>query len=78
MDKAGSRFIAITDPGSKMQQVAEADRFRHIFFGPRPRGETKRCPTAAGHGRATLKDAVISKLSIRGLPLSNHRMLMLD
>ena len=32
-DKAGSRFIAITDPGSKMQQVAEADHFRHIFFG---------------------------------------------
>ena len=32
-DKAGSRFIAITDPGSKMQQVAEGDRFRHIFFG---------------------------------------------
>jgi len=32
-DRAGSRFIAITDPGSKMQQVAEADRFRHIFFG---------------------------------------------
>ncbi len=32
-DKAGSRFIAITDPGSKMQQVAEADRFRHIFPG---------------------------------------------
>ena len=33
VEKAGSRFIAITDPGSKMQQVAEADRFRHIFFG---------------------------------------------
>jgi transaldolase / glucose-6-phosphate isomerase len=32
-DKAGSRFIAVTDPGSKMQQVAEADRFRHVFFG---------------------------------------------
>ena len=32
-DKAGSRFIAITDPGSKMQQVAEADHFRHIFYG---------------------------------------------
>jgi glucose-6-phosphate isomerase len=32
-DKAGSHFIAITDPGSKMQQVAEADRFRHVFFG---------------------------------------------
>jgi glucose-6-phosphate isomerase len=32
-DKAGSRFMAVTDPGSKMQQVAEADHFRHIFFG---------------------------------------------
>jgi len=32
-DKAGSRFIAITDPGSKMQQVAEGDRFRHILYG---------------------------------------------
>jgi transaldolase/glucose-6-phosphate isomerase len=32
-EKAGSRFIAITDPGSKMQQVAESDKFRHIFFG---------------------------------------------
>ena len=31
--KAGSHFIAITDPGSKMQQVAEADRFLHVFFG---------------------------------------------
>jgi len=32
-DKAGGRFIAITDPGSKMEQVAKADHFRHIFFG---------------------------------------------
>jgi transaldolase/glucose-6-phosphate isomerase len=32
-DQAGSHFIAITDPGSKMQQVAEADQFRHIFYG---------------------------------------------
>jgi len=32
-DKAGSRFIAVTDPGSKMQKVAEADKFRHIFYG---------------------------------------------
>jgi hypothetical protein len=32
-DKVGGRFIAITDPGSKMQQVAERDRFRKIFFG---------------------------------------------
>src|SRR5579871_2352963 len=32
-EKAGERFIAITDPGSKMQHVAEGDGFRHIFFG---------------------------------------------
>jgi transaldolase/glucose-6-phosphate isomerase len=32
-DKVGSHFIAITDPDSKMQKVAEADHFRHIFFG---------------------------------------------
>jgi glucose-6-phosphate isomerase len=32
-EKAGEHFIAITDPGSKMQQVAERDHFRKIFFG---------------------------------------------
>jgi glucose-6-phosphate isomerase len=32
-DKVGGHFIAITDPGSKMQQVAERDHFRKIFFG---------------------------------------------
>ena len=32
-DKAGSHFIAITDPGSKMEQVARAGGFRHIFYG---------------------------------------------
>ena len=32
-DKAGSHFLAITDPGSKMEQVAKADGFRSIFYG---------------------------------------------
>ncbi len=32
-EKAGSHFIAVTDPGSKLQQVAEADHFRNIFHG---------------------------------------------
>jgi transaldolase / glucose-6-phosphate isomerase len=31
--EVGNRFIATTDPGSKMQQVAEADKFRRIFMG---------------------------------------------
>ena len=34
-DKAGSRFIAITDPGSKMEEVAKKDDFRQIFAGTR-------------------------------------------
>jgi glucose-6-phosphate isomerase len=32
-DQAGNRFMAITDPGSRMEQVAKGDGFRHIFFG---------------------------------------------
>jgi transaldolase/glucose-6-phosphate isomerase len=32
-EKAGSRFIAITDPGSKLEKEAESDKFRHIFHG---------------------------------------------
>jgi transaldolase / glucose-6-phosphate isomerase len=32
-EKVGEHFIAITDPGSKMQQVAERDHFLKIFFG---------------------------------------------
>ena len=32
-ENAGKQFIAITDPDSKMQKVAEADNFRNIFFG---------------------------------------------
>jgi transaldolase/glucose-6-phosphate isomerase len=29
----GGRFIAVTDPGSKMQQVAETDKFWKVFAG---------------------------------------------
>jgi transaldolase/glucose-6-phosphate isomerase len=31
--EVGNRFVAITDPGSKMQRVAEKDKFRKIFMG---------------------------------------------
>jgi transaldolase / glucose-6-phosphate isomerase len=31
--EAGNRFVAITDPGSHMQEVAVAAKFREIFFG---------------------------------------------
>jgi transaldolase / glucose-6-phosphate isomerase len=32
-ESAGNRFIAITDPGSNMQHVAEGDDFHRIFYG---------------------------------------------
>ncbi|HEV2315700.1 MAG TPA: bifunctional transaldolase/phosoglucose isomerase [Candidatus Acidoferrales bacterium] len=32
-ERVGKQFIAITDPGSKLQTVAEGDKFRHIFYG---------------------------------------------
>jgi transaldolase / glucose-6-phosphate isomerase len=31
--EAGSRFIAITDPGSKLEGIARAQSFRHIYYG---------------------------------------------
>ncbi len=33
VENAGNQFIAITDPGSKMEQIARDDGFRHIFYG---------------------------------------------
>jgi glucose-6-phosphate isomerase len=35
---AGKHFIAVTDPGSKMEAVAKADGFRHIFYGDKTIG----------------------------------------
>ena len=32
-ERAGEHFVAITDPGSDMEKVARADKFRHIFHG---------------------------------------------
>jgi len=31
--EVGNRFIAITDPGSKLEQVARSDNFRNVFYG---------------------------------------------
>jgi transaldolase/glucose-6-phosphate isomerase len=56
-DKTGEHFIAITDPGSKMQQVAERDHFRKIFFG---------LPTIGGRYSA-LSDFGIAPAAVMGL-----------
>ncbi|WP_246331584.1 bifunctional transaldolase/phosoglucose isomerase [Sphingomonas chungangi] len=31
--KAGGRFVAVTDPGSKLEAAAKKDGFAHIFYG---------------------------------------------
>src|SRR5579872_5642054 len=31
--KVGEHFVAITDPGSSFEKVAQRDKFRHIFYG---------------------------------------------
>lgn len=32
-ENAGRQFVAITDPGSKLDKIAETEGFRHIFYG---------------------------------------------
>ena len=32
-DQPGKQFVAVTDPGSKMERIAKEDGFRHIFYG---------------------------------------------
>lgn len=32
-DKAGSHFVAVTDPGSSLEKVAKTQKFAHIFHG---------------------------------------------
>jgi transaldolase / glucose-6-phosphate isomerase len=60
-EKAGQHFIAITDPGSKMQQVAESDRFRKIFFG-RP---------SIGGRYSALSNFGMAPAAIMGLDVAN-------
>ena len=37
-EQAGRHFVAVTDPGSHMEEVARADGFRHIFYGDKQIG----------------------------------------
>jgi transaldolase/glucose-6-phosphate isomerase len=62
-EAAGRRFIAITDPGSKLQSIAEADGFRRIFFG---------VPSIGGRYSA-LSDFGMVPAAIIGLDV--HRLL---
>ena len=58
--EAGRRFIAITDPGSPMQQEAERDGFRHVFLG---------WPTIA-HGYYMLSDFGLVPAALMGVDVA--------
>lgn len=57
---AASRFVAITDPGSSLQQLAEARGFRHVFLGH---------PDIGGRYSA-LSDFGLAPAAIMGLDVS--------
>jgi len=59
---AGSRFMAITDPGSKMEQVAKADGFRGIFYGDPQIGGRYSALSNFGVVAATVTGLDVSKL----------------
>ena len=59
-EKVGEHFIAVTDPGSKMQQVAERDHFRKIFFGQ----------TSIGGRYSALSNFGIVPAAVMGLDVS--------
>jgi transaldolase/glucose-6-phosphate isomerase len=62
-DRAPRQFIAITDPGSKLQSMADADGFRRVFFGV----------PAIGGRYSALSDFGMVPAAVMGLDV--HRIL---
>jgi glucose-6-phosphate isomerase len=61
-EEVGSHFIAITDPGSKMEQVAKQDGFRYIFYGDPEIGGRFSALSPFGVVAATLAGLNVEKL----------------
>lgn len=61
-ENAGSHFIAVTDPGSKMEAVAKRDNFRHIFYGKPEIGGRFSALSAFGLTAAAAMDLDLEKL----------------
>jgi transaldolase/glucose-6-phosphate isomerase len=70
-ERAGSHFVTITDPGSRMEQVAVADRFRRVIPGE---------PSIGGRYSA-LSDFGMAPAAIMGLDVARflaHAAAMAD
>ena len=64
---AGKHFIAVTDPGSHMEQVAKADGFRHIFYGDKQIGGRYSALSNFGMVPAAVMGLDVEKLLTRAL-----------
>jgi glucose-6-phosphate isomerase len=61
-ENVGSHFVAITDPGSKMEQVAKNDGFRYIFYGDPQIGGRYSALSSFGVVAATVAGLKVGKL----------------
>jgi transaldolase/glucose-6-phosphate isomerase len=70
-DKAGSRFIAITDPGSQLEKQAQADGFRAIVHGVPSIGGRFSALSAFGMVPAALMGLDVAKLLSRAAKMAD-------
>lgn len=61
-ENAGRQFIAITDPGSKMESAAKADGFRHILYGKPEIGGRYSALSAFGMAAAAAMELDVERL----------------
>ncbi|MBI5828936.1 MAG: bifunctional transaldolase/phosoglucose isomerase, partial [Chloroflexi bacterium] len=65
-ERAGENFIAITDPGTNLQRLAEAHRFRRVFLNPPDIGGRYSALTYFGLVPAALTGVDVHELLARG------------
>ncbi len=69
---AGKQFIAITDPGSKMEAAARADGFRHIMYGKPEIGGRYSALSAFGITAAAIMGLNVELLLQRGIEMAKQ------
>ena len=70
-ENAGRQFVAITDPNSKMQTVAEAGNFRKIFYGEPTIGGRFSAMSAFGLAPAAAMDIDVEDFLTRAMRMVN-------
>ena len=70
--KAGEHFIAITDPGTKLEKIAQEKKFQYIFAGDPMVGGRNSALTAFGLVPAALIGMDLNKLIKNSLQMANQ------